>query len=324
MEIISEYLQVPSYLTDTVALAAVALIGYLFGQRSGKHTAADSNEEVSGELDRAIRIAKDLQEVTAHIRRELAKHQSSISTFQRRIGAVDSGNEGTAWAILNEEAEALLAPTLAVTTNLSAAYDQLRQHSAELMNFTCTRTDVETGVGNRRALDEHFETQFLAFGLNKTRFCLAIFSVTSMPQQYLSEAELRELRASFAKLVDHTARDTDFVARYSEDEFAVILGHTSLAGAIIFGERLQRLVEVNLECVVSGGIAEVTAGDDAEKLFSRVDSALYSARSHGDCIYVHDGKALNRIHTQERDDQENLEAPAPGDSPQETEVAATV
>ena len=286
----------PSYLSDTMALAAVALLGYLFGQRTRKPQPAQNGGQVSGELDRAVRIAVELQMVAEKIRQELAKHQSSISSFQSRMESVNAEDSNQAWSTLTSEAEALLGPTVNLSTHLSAAYDQLRQHTAALMNFTGSRTDAETGVGNRRALEEHLSTQFVSFGLSKSRFSLAMFSISSAEGTELAAKEFAELRVQFAKLVDHTARDTDFVARYSDDEFAVLMSHTTLAGAKVFSERLMRLVEVNLGCVVSGGLAEVQPEDDNEKLFSRVDSALYSARSNSqNCLFVHNGNTLRQL-----------------------------
>ena len=44
---------------------------------------------------------------------------------------------------------------------------------------------------------------------------------------------------------------------------------------------------------MAGGIVEVQQEDDAEKLLSRADSALYSARANGyNCLYQHNGKNL--------------------------------
>lgn len=298
MESITEYFQLPGYLTEATAIAAVALLGYLFGRRNARRDELAPNEDLVHDINRAVRIAKDLQQVTDHIRQELARHQNSITKFQSHVGAIDSRHESEAWAALTNEAEALLEPTVTVTSSLSAAYDQLRKHSAELMNFAGTRVDPETGVANRRALEKQLESQFVSYGVSNNRFCLAMFSVSGPADKELSEDEESDLIAGFARLVDHTARDTDFVARYSEDEFCVVLTHTTLAGATIFSQRLLRTVEVNLHSTVSGGMAEVAPDDDVDKIFSRVDSALYSARSNGgNCLYLHDGKALRRLPT---------------------------
>ena len=68
---------------------------------------------------------------------------------------------------------------------------------------------------------------------------------------------------------------------------------TSLAGATIFSQRLLETADQELNLFVFGGIVEVQAGDTPEKLLSRADSALYSARSDGEsCLYQHTGTAI--------------------------------
>jgi diguanylate cyclase (GGDEF)-like protein len=296
MELLADYWSLPGYLTDTVALAAVALIGYLVGHRTRQASPTEIDEKLNAELSRAVRIAKELRQVAARIRQEVAQHQSSISQFQSRVGSVKDCDPDEAWQTLTGEAEALLAPTMKLATNLSAAYDQLRQHSSQLMNFAGSRTDPQTGVGNRRALEERLDTQFAVYEASQNRFSLTLFSVEpsrfSRPERLPSS----ELLRNFAETLENSARETDFVARYSDDEFVVLMAQTTLAGAAVFSERLVRRADGALGCVIGGGIVEVQPGDTPEKLLSRADSALYSARTNGrSCLYLHNGKSLRQL-----------------------------
>lgn len=296
MDYLANTLSIPVYVTDTTALAAVALIGYLFGRRTRQQAPAVKDEKLSTELSRAVRIAKELQQVAGRIRREVALHQSSISQFQSRVGSVQTGDVETAWLTLTDEAEALLAPTMKLASNLSAAYDQLRQHSSQLMNFAGSRSDPQTGVGNRRALQDHLETHLAAYAENNSRFSLVLFSVESSPQFEQETLQSSDLLCDFAEQLEHSARDTDLVARYSDDEFVVLMAQTTLAGAAVFSERFLRKASAELECSIGGGIVEVQQGDTPERLLSRADSALYSARSNGcSCLYLHNGKVLRQV-----------------------------
>jgi hypothetical protein len=48
-------------------------------------------------------------------------------------------------------------------------------------------------------------------------------------------------------------------------------------------------------CPVWGGLVEAAPGESPEKLLSRADSALYSARTHDEaCLYLHNGLAVRR------------------------------
>jgi hypothetical protein len=85
-------------------------------------------------------------------------------------------------------------------------------------------------------------------------------------------------------------RDTDFVARYGDEEFVVVMPQTSLAGASVFGDRLQSRVADDLGASVCCGVTEAHAGDDSRTLFARADSALYSAKAAGqNRLFVHTG-----------------------------------
>src|SRR5262245_7400109 len=99
MELLASVWHVPGYLTDTAALAAVALWGDLVGLWSRREQ-TPSDEKFNSELSRAVRIAKDLQQVADRIRKEVALHQSSISQFQDRVGNVKNVEPDQAWQTL--------------------------------------------------------------------------------------------------------------------------------------------------------------------------------------------------------------------------------
>lgn len=281
-------------LAEAAAFAAIATVGYLFGKRTRGQSKAPQNAPEGSlhiEVCRAKQIASELQDVTLKIRKELASHHSNIADFQQRMKQLQSEENEEAWQTLGQEAEAILGPTLRLTTNLSLAYDQLRKQSAQLMTFAGSRTDAETGVHNRRALQEQLEVLFSMFNpseeSNQGHFAVALFSIES----HSGESAV----VPFAKMLAEEVRGTDFVARYSSDEFAVVMPQTSLAGGLVFSQRfLAKAVEV-LGSSVWGGVVETISVDDPERLLSRADSALYSARASGEsCLYQHAGGMLRR------------------------------
>jgi diguanylate cyclase (GGDEF)-like protein len=120
-----------------------------------------------------------------------------------------------------------------------------------------------------------------------------VFSVNPAGADELvqGEARLRQI----ARLLQECIRDDDFVARYSEDEFVVLMPQTNMAGALAFGERLLVRAADNLACPVWGGVVEAAADETAEKLLSRADSALYSARAAGGAsLFQHTGTGVRR------------------------------
>ena len=276
-------------LADTAALAAVALIGYLFGHRTRSQEPDPSDAQLLSELSRATQIARELQQIAGRIREDVALHQANISQFRTRLQDIqDQGCSTSGWQTLSHEAELLLTPTMKLATNLSLAYDELRKHSNQLMVFAGSRTDQETGLRNRRAMEEQLGILLSIHAQDSSRFSLSIFSVGNS-----DEPVTKSQVGAIASLLESTARDTDVVARYSSDEFVVLMPQTSLAGATIFSQRLLETADQELNLFVFGGIVEVQAGDTPEKLLSRADSALYSARSDGEsCLYQHTGTAI--------------------------------
>ncbi len=86
---------------------------------------------------------------------------------------------------------------------------------------------------------------------------------------------------------------TDAVAaRYGGEEFAVLLPDSTLAHGVQLADQLRQRVramkvrdrrtqEVVLTVSVSGGVAALQRGDDAQQLIARADAALYKSKEAG-------------------------------------------
>src|SRR5260221_6259360 len=87
-----------------VALAAVAVFGYLFGrlQRPGQGQPSDATRR---ELKRAEAIVIDLEKIAHRVRRELALHHSNLATFKHRVGELSKTVDSADWQLLCAEAE---------------------------------------------------------------------------------------------------------------------------------------------------------------------------------------------------------------------------
>src|SRR4051794_23243583 len=109
-----------------VALAAVAVFGYLFGrlQRPAPGVPSDAARR---ELKRARAIVTDLEQIAQRIRRELAQHHSSLAVFKNRVGELSKTADACDWRMVCEEAERLLKPTQDLAMQLAHAYDGIRQ-----------------------------------------------------------------------------------------------------------------------------------------------------------------------------------------------------
>lgn len=295
----------------TVALAAIALLGYLFGQRTRRGDPSIHDSERARELERASGIARKLEAIAESLRHDLASHHGRLTDFRRRLYEAKSAKDDAAWKQLCGEAEDLLSPTLQLAEQISMAYDAIRQQSEALETFTQARIDPCTGVGNGRALDEKLEAMIGGARRGGTDFALALVSIDRKAHD-LAGDELIAAMAELGRLVRDCMRQYDFVARYGDDEFAVVMPQAKLAGAGAFGERLRQRVADAMQLTVSCGIAQFQDGDDPKSLLSRADSALYSARAAGgNKQFVHNGSHIRQL----RDLNSGGDRPAPPPGP---------
>ena len=278
-------------LPETVALAAVAVIGYVFGRRQRSAGRDDAKPE---ELVRAAEIARQLEVTAATLRRDLAAHHAEILRFKRRVDDVNELEDERAWDALRGEAERVLPPTLRLVGQVATAYDLIRQQSQALSNFSGGRTDPVTGLANRRALNELLEMELSGHRASHGEFSVAIVSVDASadgPSTGHADRQERMLRA--AEFVRPQLRDRDLVARYGLDELVIVMPHTRLFGGSVFGRRLRESLRDQAGVVVSCGLAQSRPGDTAKSLLARADSALYSAKAAGEGTqYLHTGSAI--------------------------------
>jgi diguanylate cyclase (GGDEF)-like protein len=283
------------HLTTPVALAAVALIGYMVGQRKREQQHLSTEVQARRELKRAQAVAKELERIAVAVRRSIATHHSSVLKFKDRVSTLGGDKQDGSWQQLCSEAEGMLKPTLKLASQLAAAYDEIRQQSNNLMTFTEVRTDPLTGVSNRRALDETLESMFAMMHRYEHPFSVVIVDIDYFKQINDEQGHLygdRMLKA-VARLLDDNVRDTDMVSRYGGEEFVIVMPQTALDGATIFAERLRRRVEQQLPLTVSGGVSAASEGDNPQTLLARADAALYGAKAAGrNRLFRHTGLTI--------------------------------
>jgi diguanylate cyclase len=283
------------HLSTPVALAAVALIGYLVGRRRRELQQLSSEVQARRELKRAQAVAKELERIAVAVRRSIATHHSSVLKFKDRVSSLGGDQQEGAWQELCAEAEGMLKPTLKLAGQLAAAYDEIRQQSNNLMTFTEVRTDALTGVSNRRALDETLESMFAMMHRYEQPFSVTLLDIDHFKEINDEQGHLYgdRMLKSVARLLDDNVRDTDMVARYGGEEFVIVMPQTSLDGASIFSERLRRRVEQQLPLTVSGGVSVAADGDNPQTLLARADAALYSAKAAGrNHVFRHNGLTI--------------------------------
>jgi diguanylate cyclase len=281
----------------SVALAIVALIGYVFGRKS-RPPGNDVQGRSRRELRRAQLVAAELEKIAWDLRKALVRHHTSVSKFRERVGKLDQSQQEAAWKDLCREAEEILRPTLRLASQISNAHDEIRQQSANLMTFTEVRTDPLTGVNNRRGLEDSMGVQLALMNRYGTRFSVAMLDIDHFKQVNDVQGHLYgdQMLSQLARMIDESVRETDVVARFGGEEFLVVMPETDLEGAALFTERLRARIAKEMPLTVSGGVAEALEGDSNESLLARADTALYGAKAAGrNCVFRHTGDGADLV-----------------------------
>lgn len=281
-------------LIDNVALAAVALLGYMFGRRTRRALLPPPDVNLLIELARAQCVAKDLQHLAQRIRTESDCQLAAIAAFQGQVEQMQTGASAADWRQLRQSADQLVKPTLSLASSLSAACDDIRNQQSQLLTFADARVDRETGLPNRRAMLDHLQARLATIREGKRAISVVVCSVDVDP--YAATVDGGENLRNVARLLQEFARDDDLVARYGPQEFVFILAKAAQDEAIVVGERILKVVDASLDRRTWAGVVEAESNESPEELLARGESALRAAaQEEASTIFLHDGTAP-RLH----------------------------
>jgi diguanylate cyclase (GGDEF)-like protein len=163
---------------------------------------------------------------------------------------------------------------------IAAARRAIRQEIEDLVNVVDLRADGLTGVSSRRELEEILNRLLAVKKRHQRPFSLAVVVIDHFHRIHKScgDAVVKPLLRAVVRLIEESARESDLVARYRDDAFAVVLTETGLEQAAEFCRRLRDAARQNsqldVELRISTGLAEAKLGEDLATLLGRAEAAV--------------------------------------------------
>jgi len=153
------------------------------------------------------------------------------------------------------------------------------------------RTDGLTGLANYRTFYETLERELRRsnrYGGYVSVIMADMDNLKTINDKYGHRAGDMAIKHVSRKITE-CIRQIDTAARYGGDEFAVILPNTSLASAVIVGERIVELTsgsdlvweQNRIKVSVSVGVGQYDGSWSPEDITHRSDEALYRAKQAG-------------------------------------------
>lgn len=151
--------------------------------------------------------------------------------------------------------------------------------------------DQLTGLHNRRALEKYAQESIITCHSLRAPVCIAIGDIDHFKRvnDTYGHAAGDALLVATANTLSRQQRNTDIVARWGGEEFAWVLGNTSLSNAKLGMDRIRREIEAieiefddsTLKATMTIGVTEVLPGERLSDAIDRADNALYEGKKSG-------------------------------------------
>jgi len=180
--------------------------------------------------------------------------------------------------------------TLLDVTDTSLYQSMLKEARDRLAE--ASNRDGLTGVYNRRYLEQALAKEFARVKRYEGTLSLIMLDIDHFKRVNDERGHLAgdEVIRRTAEVISGCIRESDTLGRYGGEEFAVLLPHTKLDGALVLAERLRKCVAAEsvtignqiIPVTISVGVAELHPDTpNYEQLIQDADTALYKSKEGG-------------------------------------------
>jgi diguanylate cyclase (GGDEF)-like protein/PAS domain S-box-containing protein len=173
---------------------------------------------------------------------------------------------------------------------------QQRRQMEEMQTAVATTSanDPLTGLKNNRAFQERLVEEFARARRYGVPLSLFLISIQGFAEYRSSFGHLASdhVLTKFTSILQQASRNTDFLARLDEGEFAVMLPATSSDGAMVAAERLhmgcESAIWAHCPIVAAIGVATLTREYESHTSFKEAaERALCCSQQNGSIRPVH-------------------------------------
>jgi diguanylate cyclase (GGDEF)-like protein len=253
----------------------------------------DGSGELPSLLDREVTgtewVSLDGQKYVV-VRRQLPNSDWSLVAFKKERTQVANRLLGIVITLLL--CAVVLTYFVAMQRQLSAeSYITVKRREAEGRAREMAKradTDALTGVLNRMGFNDAISREFSRARRYQQTLSVAIADIDHFKKvnDEFGHPVGDQVLVRTARLLSSCVRESDTVARWGGEEFAVIAPMTTEEGAASLAEKLRTIMAAThlgpKEAVTASfGVAELRPDDTVETLLQRADAALYRAKQSG-------------------------------------------
>ena len=171
---------------------------------------------------------------------------------------------------------------------ITFASDATLQKEAEIKLHDMAIQDALTGLYNRYSFDDTSKQQIslsLRYGHTLSLIICDIDHFNKVNDRF-GHLKGDQVLKHISNTIVNTVRESDIVARWGGEEFAILLPNTSQEDALMVAQKIRiQVASLNLhevgQITISGGVATLQDNDTQKSWFHRADTALYRAKKAG-------------------------------------------
>jgi diguanylate cyclase len=258
---------------------------------------------VAGDAAAVQRIGGELNKVMTRIASSASHTGTRAGLFGAQLDDLSAALRLNDVATLSPQLDEALAGTAEMKHSADALQQQVSASQTEIARL---RSDLDrargealldplTGLLNRKGFDQRIAALLHEPPGAGRQHCLVMLDIDHFKKVNDAHGHVMGDRViqGLGEILRHSVTDDGHAAaRYGGEEFAIVLPHSTLTDAQQLAEQVRlrakamkirnrNTQEVLFTVTISGGVAALHDGDDAQTLIARADGALYGSKNAG-------------------------------------------